>query len=275
LEWGLVYEGDTIFPRYVRSGVMHGEGNRVFIHALRLFAATGAASGSPGAQTSVVVSGDLANSYVGATLSGTYTATGGIPPYTYAATSGTFPSGLTLAASGSWSGSPDTADTYSWTVTATDSEGNTGTLADAATISALACGAESSYEGGESFPAEFDVLLGSDTGTVALRITTGPVPDKCEVWFDGVKVVDTGYLGDTDEQSSLNAALAAYSLPPESITQRTGTTTNADTDWAAGEWDEFSFNKTTATTSATVKVYGPIEGTIWNLALSCPGGFPE
>src|SRR3546814_13930951 len=41
LEWGLVYEHDTIFPRSIRSGVMHNEGNRVFIHALRVFANTG------------------------------------------------------------------------------------------------------------------------------------------------------------------------------------------------------------------------------------------
>jgi hypothetical protein len=276
LEWGLVYEGDDIFPRSVRSGVMHNDGNRAFIHALRLFAATGGVSVAPGALDDVVPSGDLADSYVGSIVSGAYSATGGIPPYSFAVTAGAHPSGLSLASSGVYSGSPDAADDYAWTVTATDSAGSTGTLADSATIIALACGAESSYSGAAAYPTQFDVLLGTGTGTVDLRVVTGSVPDKIEVWFDGAKVIDTGYIGDTSQQSALDAALAAMSLPSETITQRTGTgsgLSGLDDDWNAGDWDTGTFTKSTATTSATVKVYSPLSSS-WKLALSCPGGFP-
>src|SRR5690606_37913419 len=149
-------------------GVMHNEGNRVFIHALRMFASTGAQSGNPEAPTDVELSGDVEDSYVGAIVSGSYTATGGIPPYTYAVTSGTFPSGLTLATDGTYSGEPDTADTYSWHVTVADADGNTDSLADTATISVLACGVESSFTGGQSYPTEFTVLLGEDQGECAV-----------------------------------------------------------------------------------------------------------
>lgn len=273
LEWGLVYEHDTIFPRSVRSGVMHNEGNRVFIHALRLLADTGAKTGDPEAPTDVELSGDVEDSYVGATVSGSYTATGGVPPYTYAVTSGTFPSGLTLATNGTYSGEPDTADTYSWNVTVTDADGNTDTLADTATISALACGVADSYTGGESFPTEFTVQLGADTGTVELRLITGDIPDKVEVWLGGVKVLDTGYIGDTSQQAALDAELASRSLPPETITQRVSAS-DPEAGWGIGDWDEFSFTKSTADAVATVKVYGPMVGTGWKLALSCPGGFP-
>ena len=273
MEWGYVYEGASIMPRSIRSGVMHGDGNPVHIHALKVLVNTGAKPSSTDPLVPVSVTGDLADSYVGAVVTGAYTASGGVPPYAYAVTSGTFPAGLTLSTNGTYSGSPTTADSYSWVVTATDEVGNTATIADGAEITALACGASGTFDGGESFPSEFAVLLGSGNGTVTLRFTTGPVPDKCEVWLGGVKVIDTGYIGDTAEQSNLNAALATHSLPPETITQRTGTQADALLDWDASEWDEFGFVKSTADAIATVKVYAPMTGTQWKLALSCPGGF--
>jgi hypothetical protein len=144
LEWGLVYEGDDIFPRSVRSGVMHNDGDRVFIHALRLFAATGGASGDPAADD-LVASGDLTGGYIGDAKSGAYRAVGGIPPYTYAVTSGAFPAGLTLASNGAWSGTLSTQGEYSWTVTVTDAAGSTDTLADSADVQAVIMPAQSSW----------------------------------------------------------------------------------------------------------------------------------
>jgi hypothetical protein len=57
----------------------------------------------------------------------TVTATGGTEPYTFAVTSGTFPPGLTLSESGALSGVPTGGGDYSFTVTATDAVGATGT----------------------------------------------------------------------------------------------------------------------------------------------------
>ena len=63
---------------------------------------------------------------VNAPYSQPITATGGTAPYSYAVTSGVLPPGLTLATNGALSGTPTTVGSYSFTVTATDSTGNTG-----------------------------------------------------------------------------------------------------------------------------------------------------
>jgi hypothetical protein len=57
----------------------------------------------------------------GATSAVNFTATGGTGPYSYNVSSGTLPSGTTLLNNGALQGSPTTAGTYSFTVTATDS----------------------------------------------------------------------------------------------------------------------------------------------------------
>lgn len=51
---------------------------------------------------------------------------GGVSGYTYAVTSGSLPTGLSLSSAGSFSGSPSAAGTYAFTVTATDANGYTG-----------------------------------------------------------------------------------------------------------------------------------------------------
>lgn len=56
----------------------------------------------------------------------TVSATGGTEPYTFAVTDGTFPPGLTLSESGAVSGVPTGGGEYTFTVTATDAVGATG-----------------------------------------------------------------------------------------------------------------------------------------------------
>lgn len=60
--------------------------------------------------------------------SNTITAGGGSGPYTFAVTSGSLPTGLTLASSGLLSGTPSTPGSYTFVVTATDTRGCTGNL---------------------------------------------------------------------------------------------------------------------------------------------------
>lgn len=58
----------------------------------------------------------------------TITASGGTGTgYSFVVTAGTLPAGITLAASGALAGTPTTPGTYTFTVKATDSAGNTGT----------------------------------------------------------------------------------------------------------------------------------------------------
>ena len=77
----------------------------------------------------------LANGFQGTAYSQTLTATGGAPPYTFAVTTGSLPGGLTLASGGGLTGTPTAAGTYTFTVTATDNTGCTGTRAYTVIIS--------------------------------------------------------------------------------------------------------------------------------------------
>jgi hypothetical protein len=53
-------------------------------------------------------------------------ATGGVAPYSYIVTSGELPYGLTMSASGAITGTPTTANLFSFVVTATDNDGGVG-----------------------------------------------------------------------------------------------------------------------------------------------------
>jgi hypothetical protein len=60
--------------------------------------------------------------------------TGGTAPYTFTVTTGSVPTGLTLNSNGTWSGAPTTAQTYNFTVKATDGNLCTGTQAYSITV---------------------------------------------------------------------------------------------------------------------------------------------
>lgn len=134
------------------------------------------------------------------------------------------------------------------------------------------------YDGGENFPSIIEVDIGPETGTVRLDYATGPNPDKFEVWFDGVKVIDTGYHGDPDfssagvtpdAQTALDNYLIANGLPPETIVLFPTGYADADAQWDSVIGRETAaFAKTTATSTLTVKVYSPLSGTIWRAGVS-------
>lgn len=107
LEWGYVYEGADIFPRSIRTGVMHSDGNRISIHALRLFANTGVAPTTPVVIDPLILTGTLANGTVGMAYTSSLTASGGLPGYAWDITAGSLPPGLSLnASSGVIAGTP-------------------------------------------------------------------------------------------------------------------------------------------------------------------------
>ena len=112
--------------------------------------------------------------------------------------------------------------------------------------------------GGYAYPDVRNVDLGTGTGTVELSYAALGEPDKFIVEFDGVEVINTGYRGNSSQQGDLNAALANLGQPAETI-QGVGTGTA-------------SFTKSTATTTATVKVFAPITNSTWQYTLGCPGG---
>lgn len=125
--------------------------------------------------------------------------------------------------------------------------------------SAIPCGAGTSYSGGESFPTEQLVTLGTGTGLVTLTFNAYSAPDKFRVEYpsgSGIYVIDTGYRGDSSQQSALDAALAARSLPPEPIVGVGAGTA--------------SFTKSGTEATAKVQVFAPLSGTAWDFNLGCP-----
>jgi uncharacterized protein YhjY with autotransporter beta-barrel domain len=88
------------------------------------------------APTIVVNPATLPDPVAGAAYSQTLTASGGVGPYGFALTAGSLPSGITLTGSGALSGTSFEVGTFSFTVTATDANGQTGSRAYTVTIAA-------------------------------------------------------------------------------------------------------------------------------------------
>ncbi len=77
--------------------------------------------------TITVLPGSLGTATVGVSFNQTFSAVGGIGPYTnYQVTSGALPAGLTLLPNGQLGGIPTAGGTFSFTVSATDSTGGAG-----------------------------------------------------------------------------------------------------------------------------------------------------
>jgi hypothetical protein len=76
----------------------------------------------------------LANGTIGTAYSQSITTSGWTTPYTYATTAGALPAGLSLSSSGVLSGTPTTAATSNFTITATDSASHTGNRAYSLTV---------------------------------------------------------------------------------------------------------------------------------------------
>lgn len=132
----------------------------------------------------------------------------------------------------------------------------------------VACNNPTSNSGAGVFfptPDEQFVNLGAATGYVTVAFNTGNIPDKMDVIIDGEIVFTTGYYGDPALQDELDDALAAYGMPQETITRSAG----------IGNYNYFSFYKSSTTPIAIVHVYSPLDSGSWGYRLDCPAPNPS
>lgn len=134
---GSVPPGMTFSSAGVFSGTPSNSGNfNLSIRSTDQYGATGTVSYtiSVAAPTIAVSPATLPNGTYGSAYSQTVTASGGNGSYSFAVTSGSLPSGMTLASGGALSGTPTASGSYSFTVTATDGNSFTGSRGYTLTI---------------------------------------------------------------------------------------------------------------------------------------------
>ncbi|WP_171900658.1 putative Ig domain-containing protein, partial [Stappia indica] len=179
--------------------------------------------GSPVTISLTPAAGSLANGEVGTAYTQTFTASGGAAPYTYAVTAGALPDGLTLASNGALTGTPTTAETANFTVTATDAHNDTGNAAysiqvDAAPVVialAPAAGSLANGEVGTAYTQTFTASGGAAPYTYA--VTAGALPDGLTLASNGAltgtpTTAETANFTVTATDAHNDTGNAAYSI---------------------------------------------------------------
>jgi len=148
------------------------------------------------------------------------------------------------------------------------------------TVASINCGTTATYEGQVSYPTVQSVTLGTNTGNVLLQFQAFSVPDRFIVEWNGNVVIDSGYRGD----AKYNIGGTDRTLFNNSLTGKIDPITlNTYPDFVTYPSDGYpplvgiggtgagAFNKNLAnSTVATVKVYAPMDDTIWTFRLNCP-----
>lgn len=185
------------------------------------------------------------------------------------------------------------------TTTTTGIPTTTTTTTEAITVIDVSCPTPTWYTGGTVMPTRHNVTLGSTTGKVELTFNIHPIPDRMIMWFDGAVVIDTGYRGSDrydiggDLRATFNAGLngktdpvAPYTYPlsagdiiaydaagynvNQPIRSDGYPAINPDYNSEVVGVGPMCFNKSTATTEATLDVWAPLEYTSWDFAVYCP-----
>ncbi len=182
LPTGLTLTGNSV------SGTPTQPGNYVVLITATDTGSTGA--GSPfsigtsygfnvAAPTIVVNPASLPNPQVGAAYSETVTATGGIGPYSFTVTAGALPAGLSLSSLGVLSGTPTAGGTFNFTVTASDTHGQTASRAYAITPAASTITLPAVALAGATFGTPYTAAITPATGGTApysYSVTAGALP---------------------------------------------------------------------------------------------------
>jgi YVTN family beta-propeller protein len=188
LDWAYQLEGSDRILRRRISGVAHDNQNRLTFNALEVVVdASGEATTATSALSLVfdteqqtvgtlTIGGALPDGAVGDAVNFQYRTIGGTGPITFSVSAGALPAGLTLnATTGALTGTYTTAEhDNAWTMTATDADGNTATLAEAQYVLDL-LGDPPDGIIGDAYSYSLTGTEGTSPYTFAL--TTGTLPD--------------------------------------------------------------------------------------------------
>jgi hypothetical protein len=139
----------------------------------------------------------LSNGTVGVAYSGSVSASGGTPPYTFSIDSGALPDGVSLSTAGSLSGTPTRAATFTFSIKATDAANASGSKGFTVTIAApgLAITTNSLSNGtvGTAYSGSLSATGGTAPYTWSLESGTLP---------DGLSLSSAGVISGTPTRAS-------------------------------------------------------------------------
>jgi len=143
------------------------------------------------------------------------------------------------------------------------------------------CGSSFSFSGQIAYPATFELDFGAQIGTVTVDFYAFSVPDRCIIYYNGNVVVDSKYRGNSSAYNTIGSG-ARNSFIFYLSTQVDPITGNSYPDYSNPDHlsdgypevfnnTDFFFEKNYPFIStATLKVYGPVDGTEWDIDISCP-----
>jgi uncharacterized protein YhjY with autotransporter beta-barrel domain len=232
-----------------------------------------------GGNTLTVSPGTLPNGTQGTTYNRTVTASGGTGPYTFAVTAGALPAGLSLSSGGVIGGTPSGSGASSFTITATDTLGNTGSQAYNVNIgTALLTVAPASLPNGTQGSGYSQTVTASGgTGPYTFVLTSGVLPTGLTLSAGGVisgtasgsgafgfTIGATDSLGNTGSHAySVNIGTASLTVTPASLPNGTQATAYSQTLTASGGIGPYTFTLTAGALPAglTMNAAGVISGT--------------
>jgi len=139
------------------------------------------------------------------------------------------------------------------------------------------CGSPITFIGGESYPTEILIDIGTGTGIVTFTFDAESRPDYFRVDFEGVNVIDLPFRGSniynyggssrtafTSTLTGRTEPLGDYTYPNFVYNPQDGYPL-VDSNLSGTR----TFTKTTSTRYVTVTVYAPMSFTSWSVNMSC------